>query len=326
MKHVLLAFLSLTVVVAFGQTPVTVWEETYGNDFNTQYAFDIVANGQDGLTLLGYQPYGSGTTFLLHLDENGQVMETSSYPPRFEGASLDQTTDGGYFIVGDSASYVSVIKTDAQGNREWQRSYGEDPGYGRYGEQTDDGGLILTGYYYANWPLNTDIFLMKLSAVGNIEWQDSFDFGFNDYAMSVRQTDDGGYILVGQIPEDELNHTDALVIRTDSDGDSLWTRTYGVPEIRDTGYDIQQTDDGGFVIVGETGRFWETIGSKTLVIKTDANGDTLWTSVFGRQPGPLGSFSEYGSNIEQTDDGGYICSVICNMQVNSGYVYKLDEE
>ncbi len=104
---------------------------------------------------------------------------------------------------------------------------------------------------------------------------------------SVQQTTDGGYIITGI-----LDRT-AVLIKTDTNGDTLWTKTFGSGfGFRDKGYSVQQTTDGGYVFTGK-------INNKAGLIKTDSNGDTLWIKTFG------GVGSE-GRSVQQTVDGGYV--------------------
>ena len=118
-----------------------------------------------------------------------------------------------------------------------------------------------------------------------------------EIGYSVQQTTDGGYIIAGgtESPSNSIP-TDVYLIKTDGNGDSLWTKTYG-----GTGYDIglsvQQTTDGGYIIAGEWG---STANTDFYLIKTDGNGDSLWTKKFG------GVGSDYCRSVQQTTDGGYI--------------------
>jgi hypothetical protein len=115
---------------------------------------------------------------------------------------------------------------------------------------------------------------------------------------SVRQTADGGYIVVGYTNSYGAGGEDVYLIRTDPAGDTLWTRTYGGPG-SDNGWDVLETADGGFVVVGFTNSFGAG-GDDIYMIATDAWGDTLWTRTFG---GPGG---ELAWAMHRADDGGYV--------------------
>jgi hypothetical protein len=129
-------------------------------------------------------------------------------------------------------------------------------------------------------------------------WTKTFGRGLNDRGNSIQQTTDGGYIITGttQSPSGS-GWYDVWLIKTDANGDTLWTKTFG-DSLGDWGNSVQQTSDGGYIIVGNTHR-WR-YNSDVLLIKTDANGDTLWTKTFGD------SLTDYGFSVQQTLEGGYV--------------------
>jgi hypothetical protein len=136
-----------------------------------------------------------------------------------------------------------------------------------------------------------------------IEWQNVLGNSADDSAFSIRQTADGGYILVGTTVSSgsgsggyRYANTDVLVIRLDSGGNLVWQKVFG-EYADDGGSSIQQTTDGGYILTGYTGtsRYRDV-----LVLKLDSGGDIQWQKVLG------GYAEDSGSGIQQTDDGGYI--------------------
>jgi len=110
-------------------------------------------------------------------------------------------------------------------------------------------------------------------------FQKTFGGGSSDYAYAVQQTTDGGYILVGETWSFGAGNEDIYLIKTDANGDTLWTRTYG-GTVRDEGWAVRQTTDGGYIVAGYTQSFgagWDNV----YLIKTNSNGDTLWTKTYG---------------------------------------------
>jgi hypothetical protein len=201
------------------------------------------------------------------------------------GQSVQQTTDGGYIIVGSW-----LIKTDSQGNEEWVH---EDIN-GSSVQQTTDGGYIIVG----DWLIKTD-------SQGNEEWVHEDISG-----RAVQQTTDGGYIML------EGGGFDLWLIKTDTNGDSLWTQTFGGSGSEYAGMSsssVQQTTDGGYIITGYTESFGNGYFDVWL-IKTDSDGNEQWNQTFG------GSGGEGGNSVQQTTDGGYI---ITGFTISYGNGYDL---
>jgi hypothetical protein len=221
------------------------------------------------------------------------------------GYSVQQTTDGGYIIAGETASYgagsidVWLIKTDANGDSLWSRTFGGSDADLAYSvRQTSDEGYILTGYTSSYGAGDNDVWLIKTDADGNSLWSRTFGGSADDRGYGVQQTIDGEYILTGYTSSYGAGSQDVWLIKTDANGDSLWSRTFG-GDPDDRAYTVQQTSDSGYIIAAATRSYgpgpWDF-----WLIKTDANGDSLWSRTFG------GSSSDVGKSAQQTSDGGYI--------------------
>ena len=269
---------------------------------------------------------------------NEQWTQTFGGADREYGHSVQQTQDGGYIITGSTSSFgngdsdVYLIKTDSNGNELWTQTFGGiDREYGHSVQQTQDGGYIITGYYYNLESLGTnnngnsvsqifqDIYLIKTDGSGNEIWSKTFEGLGNDLGNSVQQTNDGGYIICGETESFGNGDWDVYLIKTDNNGDSLWTKTFGGSN-DDVGQSIHQTNDGGYIITGSTQSFGNG-GYDVWLIKTDENGDTLWTKTFG------GSNWDFGYSVQQTTDGGYIITGSTLSFGNGGgdvYIIKTD--
>ena len=132
-------------------------------------------------------------------------------------------------------------------------------------------------------------------------WEKRLGGIYNEFAMSVQQTIDGGYIIAGYSYKNQsTGDPDVFLLKTDGNGDSLWNQTFGGQGVwmADQGYSVQQTTDGGYIIAGRKSDIGQ--GSDACLIKTDGNGIEQWTKTFG------GTSTENGSSVQQTTDGGYI--------------------
>ena len=209
------------------------------------------------------------------------------------GQSVQQTSDGGYILIGSIKSYrpdmmpwyvdhVLLIKTDTNGSEQWNRRFN---GLGGVCSvcQTSDGGYIFAGWAHY------EVGLIKTDADGNQQWDKRLRVTDNDHAKSVQQTLDGGYILAG------FSHdtNDVWLIKTDANGNAQWNRTFGGSEM-EYARSVQQTSDGGYILAGSTHSYGSG-GADAWIVKTDANGNEQWNKTFGQ-----------ASSVVQTSDGGYI--------------------
>jgi len=219
------------------------------------------------------------------------------------GQSLQQTSDGGYILIGSKNMYTTgmsqsafLIKIDTNGNEQWNRTF-EDIGlinaYSVW--QTSDGGYIFGGAVrsYRNLRWENDVRLVKTDSYGNIVWHKTMVELGTDYVMSVAQSPDGGYILVGFSRIWDKDY--AWLIKTDANGNEQWNETFAVPRPNKACYVWQTTDGGGT-------NLYYAGGTDAWVIKTDANGKQEWNKTFESD-----CFDKVYS-IEQTLDDGYILS------------------
>jgi len=181
---------------------------------------------------------------------------------------------------------------------------------GRVVEGTDDGGFIISGWTNSYGMDNTDVWLVSIDAQGNETWSSAVTV--NDTAdeavYDMNKTNDGGFILTGitEIIYCTGGHGaqfacggKALLVRTNETGDTLWTRKYDGGDLGwSEGRSVQQTRDGGFVVVGRTDT--EENGTDIWMLMTDNRGKIVWTNIFGNM-----GYDE-GLSVQQTDDGGFI--------------------
>jgi hypothetical protein len=186
----------------------------------------------------------------------------------------------------------------------WTKTYGEEgDDYGYSVQQTADGGYIIAGRTSSFGTGSIDVYLIKTDSLGNLVFQKTYGGPNSDFGYSVKQTTDGGYIIAGRTLINNIVHNDVYLIKTDSLGDTLWTKTYGGSH-NEWAYSVQQTADEGYILAGQTSSFGGLPWSVYL-IKTDSLGNTLWTKTYGiGNDGYLNAFN-HGYSVQQTTDGGY---------------------
>jgi hypothetical protein len=220
-----------------------------------------------------------------------------------EGYSVDQTSDG-YIITGGTKQFSATnwdawwIKVDLGGNKMWDYHLGGSQN--DYGMSVQDTGMgfIITGYTFSYGEGLSDVWLIKTEADGSHSWNMTFGGGGSDRGNSVHMSSDGGYIITGLTYSFGGDIPNAWLIKTDSNGNHIWNKTYGWTG-GDTGNSGQQTSDGGYILTGLTDSFGAG-GFDVLVVKTDSSGNEQWNKTFG------GSAWDWGKSIQQTIDGGYI--------------------
>jgi hypothetical protein len=284
------------------------WMKTYGGSFDDKGGC-INHTSDGGYIIAGTTcSYGAGEDdiWLVKIDAlgNEQWNKTFGGSDREWSHSILQTSDGGYSIIGGTRSFgagdwdVWLIKTDSLGNEQWNNTYGgEGMDAGGWGEQTSDGGYIITGWTSSFGDINGDVWLIKTDALGNLQWQKTYGGALQENGHDVLQTSDNGFIITG---DKHLggNNDELWLIKTDSLGNIQWDRTFG-GIFWEEGYSIQETTDGGYIIAGITSSFGN-VKYDMWVIKTDSFGNEQWNKAFG------GNNYDSAHSVIQTSDNGYI--------------------
>jgi transcription elongation factor Elf1 len=293
------------------------WYQTFGGgDYDQGRSVQQTTEG--GYIVCGItMSYGAGSedVWLIKTDADGNKLWDKTFGGKEidVGVSAQQTTDGGYIVCGSTFSYrgdsedIWLIKTDADGNKLWDKAFGgEGTHAGRSVQQTVDGGYIVCGITKSSGAdnagvrmKNTNARLIKTDAEGNKLWDKAFSSGQGEIAAtSVKQTTDGGYILCGESGSYESLKANVWLMKTDAEGNKLWDKTFGGEELAFAD-SVRQTTDGGYILCGVAGSY-QTGKTKVWLIKTDLEGNKLWDKKFG------GGGIAMGESIQQTTDGGYI--------------------
>ena len=236
--------------ISFQVSSFTIsWSQNNDNDFSSYELYESMSENMSGETLVYETDERTDTSFVVTGISEGEIRyyqvnvedlwgfksvsnikdSRNRFVETFGGSSDDgsssvqQTTDGGYIITGGTGSFgngssdVWLIKTDSNGNEEWNQTFGGDLGdWGRSVQQTIDGGYIITGD--TNYG---DVWLIKTDSNGDEEWNQTFGGESSDYGSSVQQTTDGGYIITGTTESFGNGESDVWLIKTDSEGNTV---------------------------------------------------------------------------------------------------------
>ena len=287
------------------------WQKTFGGN-GDDVVYSVQETTDDGYIVAGYtNSFGAGgyDIYILKLNSNGTVIWQKTFGGGLDDKaySIQQTTDGGYIVAGytnsfGSGSYdVYILKLNSDGSLAWQKTFGgnnEDYAYSI--QQTTDGGYIVAGYTRSLGAGKYDVYVLKLNSDGNLAWQKTFGGSVEDYAYSIQQTTDGGYIVAGYTISFGYGNRNAYVLKLNSDGNLAWQKTFSVSGNAES-YSIQQTTDGGYIVAGKESLY--KLGNynyDVYIVKLDSNGESVWQRTYG------GNNYDEAYSIQQTTDGGYI--------------------
>jgi len=255
------------------------WSQTFGGTGDDK-ARSVEQTNDGGFIITGQSSsFGAGDNdiYLIKKFSDGTLQWAKTYggTDGDYGLSAKETNDGGFIITGIIFGFGSggyLIKTSSDGTLQWSKVFGGTGGGVGYSvQQTNDGGFILTGSS-GNGAGYSDIYLVKTASDGNLQWEKTYGGWGYDYGQSVRQTNDGGYIIGGYTNSFTTNgFNDFYLLKTDSNGVLLWSKTYGETNGED-GFSAEQTKDGGFIIAGIIN--FGVGHNNFYLVKTDNNGNS----------------------------------------------------
>lgn len=239
------------------------WMKTFGGA-NDDEAYSVLQTSDGGYLLAGVTSsfaVGGRDVFLVKTDASGNLSWQKSLGGLGSDGAWDikHTSDGGYILAGWTFSHgpgsignAWLVKTDSLGNQLWHQAFGGTGVDRAYSvQQTTDGGYILAGYTSSFGAGLDDMLLIKTDNLGNQQWMKTFGGTGRDYGYSVQQTSEGGFIITGYTLSYGAGGDDVYLVKTDSDGNLEWFKTYGGSS-SDVGYAVRETPDGGCIIAGHT--------------------------------------------------------------------------
>ncbi|MGE0562830.1 MAG: T9SS C-terminal target domain-containing protein [Flavobacteriales bacterium] len=346
MKNLIITLsLFITTLYLTAQAPSIEWQKSLGGA-QDDYAFSIQQTLDGGYIVAGDSRSDNGDVtghyywsdyWVVKLDSLGIIEWQKSLGGNYDdfANSIQQTTDGGYVVAGSSQSTNGdvtgnhgdfdywVVKLTSTGAMDWQKSLGGTGNDQAFSiQQTTDGGYIVAGRSSStNGDVTgnhgiSDYWVVKLDSTSTIVWQKCLGSSYNDYASSIQQTTDGGYIVAGGSDYSDGDVTgnhgyyDYWVVKLDSIGTIAWQKSLGGTG-RDLASFIQQTTDGGYVVAGESDSHDGDVtsyhgGKEYWVVKLNSMGTIEWQKCLG------GTGGDYAKSIQQTTDGSYVIAGFSN--------------
>lgn len=325
-----------------------------GDLINSQNALNLISSANDyGITIAAWCA-GVRVLAVADIISGKNVTGSSEYISEYTDAGANYVSENNYPVVdgniitvsgmryiidmceeiaisiekniNTNPSYFNVQKLyendkeiiECQINQSWNTTFGGSSSDGaRSIDTTIDGGFIITGYSFSFGEGDADVYLIRTDEFGNVIWENNIGSINQDYGNSVCQTSDGGFIITGFTNNDFLNkNKDLLLIKTDSNGNTQWLKTFGGSK-DDEGFSVCETIDNGFIITGYSRN--ETTDVKEIyLIKTNSDGTSQWMKTF------RGSYStNRGNYVCQTSDDGFLIAGSIGSNSN-GFLIKTD--
>jgi uncharacterized delta-60 repeat protein len=291
------------------------WSRTYGGSgSNDDTAYSIHENSDGGYIVAGYTlSFGAGSEdyWILKVKSDGTVAWQKAYGGADwdRAHSIRETSDGGFIVAGKTQSFGAgvddywILKLNSDGTVAWQKTYGgtgTDIAYDV--RETSDGGYIVAGETASYSSGSRGAWIVKLNSDGTVSWEKVFGGAgtVSDYARSIEETSDNGFIVAGDTSSFGAGNDDYWLLKLKSDGTIAWQKAYGGTG-NDNVYSIQELSSGGFIVAGKTQSFGA--GSDDYwILKLQSDGTIDWQKSFG------GTDSDYATSIIESSSGGFIVS------------------
>jgi len=284
-----------------------VWEKYYG-DYLDEQIFSICPALYGGYVMTGYTQTNenSAEIWFLWMDDNGDSLWAKTYGSfsSDQGYVIQPTTDQGYITTSRLTVFqwgdqIYLMKLDQAGDTLWTKTYGTPKqDYGHAVAETSDGGYIIAGRTYTtSSPESGDAWVIKTDYKGDSLWTKKYGGNDEDIFYCVMETEDG-YLFTGQTRSLGPGYINVYAVRTDYDGDTIWTRTYG-GDIAQNCYALHEKENGNYVLCGYSSSF--SAHNDVYMLEIDPDGNMLWQENWGNYQG-----DEYMYGCRPTADGGYI--------------------
>ncbi len=286
-----------------------IWRKYLGSE-DFEWANDIIETREGNYVIAGYSQdpeTGYNNAWVVQLDRNGRVQWSQFFggTKGEEAKSIIQTQDGGFAIAGlsqsggNGKSDMWLLRIDSDGNELWQETYGGSEADRAHDIlQTRDGGFLLGGYSKSMGEGKADVILVKVDKDGNGKWKKNYGGEENENIESMVATRDGGVVLAGWSMSGSSGTLDAFVMKVNSAGDRLWSKTFG-GDGKDVYYDVDLSPEGDIILGGASTSNPES-RAKVWITRMGMDGSVKWHRFSN------GSKSDFGYNVHVTQDGGIL--------------------
>ena len=289
-----------------------LWSKTYGGE-SQEKAFSFKLTSDGGYIIVGQKEStstGDTDILLIKTDSNGNMIWNKIFGNNEyneSGIDIIEINDNGFIVLGQKKLFgdwmnqnsIWLIKIDFNGELEWNKTISkEDKGCsGHIIQKQDDEGFIIAGTLRTlGTPHSSDIYLLKIDKEGTIVWEKTFNRNKNEYCYSFDKSSDDGFIILANTYEPDPLWYDIWLIKTDSEGELQWDKTFGGDNF-DWGSSVKTTIDGGYIIAGYMDKKHGTDG---FLLKTNDTGEKQWLKFYDK------TRFDIINSVHQTTDGGYI--------------------
>lgn len=248
-------------IVKFSPKGKKIWSKTFGGERDDE-AYDVVATGNGGALVVGYTEsfgHGSKDAYVLFVDKNGKKIWS-----KFLGGEDDDEaksvalTKGGFYVAGYTESFghggkdFFLLKYSGKGKLQFVKAYGgDDDDIINSVTATKDGGCVIAGSTSSFESKHGDIDIIRYSAKGKMQWHKIYGFKSKEWANSVIQMANGGFLVAGTTKSFGFGDFDFYLLQLNDKGSSQWANVYGGGD-KDIAHKVIALKDGGYLIVGHT--------------------------------------------------------------------------
>lgn len=293
-------------VLKVSQKGDTLWTRTFGSTSDETGNSISIEEAYDGNYIIAGRTYGfstvSGGIYLMKISPQGSIIWQKKVDANSNehGRSLEMTSDKGFIITGTNGY---ILKFDSSGTMQWNKYYsgGGNMHFMCAYEVVEKKQYMISGETTSYGSGGRSAYILALDSIGNKLWERIYDNTFEDRFVTLVQTPDKGFILVGST---QFNTTEssrrALIVKLDSAGHLVWSRHYSSGNSHDWALVIKKAKGSGYVL---TGYSEGSLTYRNTLMKIDEYGNIEWGNAHIGNTNDIESY--FGESLEYAKDGGY---------------------